>query len=428
MTAVVGILNKDAIAIAADSAVTITGPNGTKILNSANKLFRLSKYHPVGLMLYNSASFMGTPWETIIKIYRSQLGQDSFHTLQEYCDDFISFLRKQGYFTNKETSEYYYREELQNILEKLITREEQEAILDPALSEIKKAEVIASITASIHKHLAKLNGIAEAPDFASLDNTGYLKEFHSYGEELIKEVFINRGYVLSKEFTDLLHTLFLKSIKSTSLDGTYTGLIFCGFGQAELYPNLIPLNVSFATETRLHFYIDNRKRATITTTDRGVIRPFAQQDVMDTILTGVDPILERVFLKNTFKFISKYNEEILRLIGSSNDALKSSIEAIDIRSLMDNFVQSNRSVKQEFYIQPLINAIATLSKQDLAEMAESLIYLTYLKRRITFAEESVGGPVDVAVISKGDGFIWIKRKMYFDPKLNQHFFDNYYNL
>ncbi len=33
-------------------------------------------------------------------------------------------------------------------------------------------------------------------------------------------------------------------------------------------------------------------------------------------------------------------------------------------------------------------------------MAESLLYLTYLKRRITFAEESVGGPVDVAIISK----------------------------
>ena len=60
-------------------------------------------------------------------------------------------------------------------------------------------------------------------------------------------------------------------------------------------------------------------------------------------------------------------------------------------------------------------------------MAESLIYLTYLKRRITFAEESVGGAVDVAIISKGDGFVWIKRKLYFDSKLNEHFIDNYLN-
>jgi hypothetical protein len=40
--------------------------------------------------------------------------------------------------------------------------------------------------------------------------------------------------------------------------------------------------------------------------------------------------------------------------------------------------------------------------------------------------ETVGGPIDVAVISKGDGFVWIKRKHYFVPELNHHFFANYF--
>jgi hypothetical protein len=38
----------------------------------------------------------------------------------------------------------------------------------------------------------------------------------------------------------------------------------------------------------------------------------------------------------------------------------------------------------------------------------------------------VGGPIDVAVISRGDGFIWIKRKHYFSPELNPQFAANYY--
>ena len=67
-----------------------------------------------------------------------------------------------------------------------------------------------------------------------------------------------------------------------------------------------------------------------------------------------------------------------------------------------------------------------MKKEDLIDVAESLISLTSLKRRMTFAEESVGGPVDVAVISKGDGFIWIRRKHYFDSSLNTHFFNNYF--
>ena len=41
-------------------------------------------------------------------------------------------------------------------------------------------------------------------------------------------------------------------------------------------------------------------------------------------------------------------------------------------------------------------------------------------------EETVGGPVDVAVISKGDGFVWINRKHYFKPELNAPFFKNYF--
>jgi len=68
MTAEIAILNCEAIALAADSAVTMIGTSGEKIFTSANKLFTLSKYHPVGIMIYGNALFMGVPWETIIKI------------------------------------------------------------------------------------------------------------------------------------------------------------------------------------------------------------------------------------------------------------------------------------------------------------------------------------------------------------------------
>ena len=102
MTAVVGILNKQAVAIAADSAVTIGGNNGRKIFNKANKLFTLSKEHPVGVMIYNSASFMGTPWETLIKVYRNQLRNNSFQTVRGYQEDFIEFLRSKNFFTDNE--------------------------------------------------------------------------------------------------------------------------------------------------------------------------------------------------------------------------------------------------------------------------------------------------------------------------------------
>jgi len=75
----------------------------------------------------------------------------------------------------------------------------------------------------------------------------------------------------------------------------------------------------------------------------------------------------------------------------------------------------------------LMRTLTGLDKEDMANLAESLISLTSLIRRMSPGEETVGGPVDVAVISKGDGFIWMKRKHYFDKEKNHHFFDNYYN-
>lgn len=59
-----------------------------------------------------------------------------------------------------------------------------------------------------------------------------------------------------------------------------------------------------------------------------------------------------------------------------------------------------------------------LPKDELAAMAESLVNLTKFRRRVTPERETVGGPIDVAVITKGDGFVWVRRKHYFDPALN----------
>ena len=69
MTAEIVIMNKEAVALAADSAVSlVTGPaeNPQKIFTSANKIFRLSRNHTVAFMIYNNAAFLGIPWEPLI--------------------------------------------------------------------------------------------------------------------------------------------------------------------------------------------------------------------------------------------------------------------------------------------------------------------------------------------------------------------------
>lgn len=92
MTAEIAVMNKSAVALAADSAVTIGSHPNVKVYNGINKLFALSKICPVGIMVYGQAEFMGVPWEPIIKLYRRHLGKQTFDTLKQYADNFIAFI------------------------------------------------------------------------------------------------------------------------------------------------------------------------------------------------------------------------------------------------------------------------------------------------------------------------------------------------
>jgi hypothetical protein len=91
MTAEIAVLNKYAVALAADSAVTIQHGKGFKIFNT-HKLFNLCQSSPVGIMVYENAELMSIPWETIIKGYRKHLGSTTFNTLEEYGANFIAYL------------------------------------------------------------------------------------------------------------------------------------------------------------------------------------------------------------------------------------------------------------------------------------------------------------------------------------------------
>jgi hypothetical protein len=281
------------------------------------------------------------------------------------------------------------------------------------------------------KILDYYNDIPNRKDFCP-DFIDYkLEDFDSFSnvviQDVVNEVFTNNQFILTSEIQEKLKNIIFTVLKSKEINSSYTGLIFVGYGEDEIYPSLIPLNISLVIQSRLRFFVDSHNDITISDENNGAIRPFAQTDVIDTILSGIDPKLDEIYHNSFGKFLFDYNQYIISLLGDQNPLLTQQIKALNIQKLLIGLSAKNQEIKKAKYVSPLMNTVGNLSKEDLAEMAESLIYLTYLKRRMTNSEESVGGPVDVAIISKGDGFIWIKRKLYFKPELNQHFFSNYFN-
>lgn len=116
--------------------------------------------------------------------------------------------------------------------------------------------------------------------------------------------------------------------------------------------------------------------------------------------------------------------EVAKIQG--NNAVKNTLNALNPDAIVDTLQKQISVEMRKAYTDPLLSTLDMLDKEDLANVAESLISLTSLVRRMQPGEETVGGPVDVAVISKGDGFIWIKRKHYFKPEYNQAFMMNYF--
>jgi hypothetical protein len=90
MTAEIAIINRQAIALAADSAITI---RRSRVWKYANKLFSLGLRHDIGVMIYNSADFLGIPWEVIIKQFRVGCANKQFGTLAECSQYFLQFLQ-----------------------------------------------------------------------------------------------------------------------------------------------------------------------------------------------------------------------------------------------------------------------------------------------------------------------------------------------
>jgi len=161
------------------------------------------------------------------------------------------------------------------------------------------------------------------------------------------------------------------------------------------------------------------------------IVPFAQGEIVYRFIQGMDPEYKREltnFVNNllTVEYPAGVAEKLAGQIpepGIGN--LREELQQLGAEIVKGLWKKWENWEHQKF-AGPVLDIVGDLPKDDLAAMAESLVNLTSFKRRITAEMETVGGPIDVAVISKGDGFVWIKRKHYFEKDLNPGFFATYY--
>lgn len=425
MTAEVALMNKHAVALAADSAVTITSQRGNKIYNAANKLFALSKWEPVGIMVYGNAEFMGVPWETIIKIYRRQLGERSFNHLDEYYRHFLEFLNasdslfgeliQQNYV--RDTALRSYRLVRDDIRDRVdaITKAGQE-LDDNAVGVLQSGVIL--------EHLSNVSNakFSRGMDKAHEDSLRAL--YAAIIDEALKAVF--EKLPLSEGDDAALRDLIIFSLTRDKWPSNTAGIVVAGFGADEHFPALRSTIVQARIGGRLKYGDDSM--VTITPSNGAAVVPFAQTDAVELFIEGIDPLHARYATRLVSVALKELADDILSSLElSDEDRMSASADWEKLTAdHLRKFSDKAKETRKKTYIDPLVDVIATLPKDELAAVAEALVNITSLRRKVSMDAETVGGPIDVAVISKGDGLVWVRRKHYFDAALNPHFFTNYF--
>jgi hypothetical protein len=427
MTAEIAVMNRQAIALAADSAVTVNYPNGQKIYNSVNKLFMLSKYAPVGIMVYGVADLTGVPWETIIKCFRRELDQTRLPNLQDYADRLIEYINSHKFMFSEANQHRQFItsvfHEFVDILQDIDDKIEQ-AIPDGGSVEKKQVRSIAnSAIRERHSIWTKAERLPGAPaDFEDNIHVTWGDQIASVADAIFEKLPL--GAVAKRRLTEIACLIFTKDLFPDSI----SGVVVAGFGEDDYAPGVIAYDVEGVLLNFVKARCNENRSTAIAANNASVIIPFAQGEMVTLFMEGIDPRFARRIGLALDDFADGLADSLMtdaNATGRREATLRKQInQAKD--ALTQKFFEDLTAYSENRHIRPIVTAVSNLPKEELAAMAESLVSLTSFKRRVTHDPETVGGPIDVAVISKGDGFIWIKRKHYFDPSLNHHFFANYY--
>ena len=426
MTAQIAILNKSAIALATDSAVTIDGSRNRKTYNTVNKLFTLSKYAPVGIMFYGNAEFMNVPWETIVKIHRHHLATKTFPLLEDYATHFLEFLQAASDIFPPEQQQRYLEIRLIHYLSSI--RKDT----DDRVSEAFKAgkQVTPTMVQNTFQQVLKLycNHFRSQTELPQFDRK-YKKTFLSKHLKIIDKLAsdILQAHPRSPMDNARIRFVAYSMITRADFSGPYSGVVIAGFGENDHFPKLRSFRLGGIVDGIMKYTPD--KNAEVSFKNEASITPFAQADMVSEFMEGVHPSFVEFFQARLSEIFRILPGEILKCVPpiapATSHACQNKLNTM-FEQLLNDLNRDQKRFRREHHISPVIDTVAVLPKDELATMAEALVNLTQFRQKITLQTETVGGPIDVAVISKGDGFIWIRRKHYFDVALNPYFVHNYF--
>lgn len=432
MTTEIAVANRLGIALASDSAVTITGGGRVKVFDTADKLFELSLSHPIGVMINGNMDCLGVPWEIMVKEFREGEGNTQRSTVEQWTTDFLAYVESHALIGGNSTDEYirYIIEAEIRVVQENVTRRVWADIAGRARTkasngpkstkEVFDYYIQAEITE--RKEFLLLHTVADS--LYKLDRNDVVGIYGSTIKSRIVEAF--KPHPLQSQSIEDLQETIIESLLRTASSIYAAGVVVAGFGGNDPFPSVHAVEVDGRVAGKLK-YTKIDSKSIMTSAEGGQVTYFAQTDVIQRLLEGADP----KFIDTTADFIEeaikKAAEGIDKVIQPRKLSKKRQADREKlIQEIADVIRQEYEDVTAENLKREFSRAfdamIAMMPKPELIELAEALVSITAVERKATSDEGTVGGLIDVAFITKHEGFVWIKRKHYFEKDLNPTYF------
>ncbi|MDE1987072.1 MAG: hypothetical protein KGJ53_12140 [Alphaproteobacteria bacterium] len=410
MTSEIAVMNQRAVALAADSAVTLIDGGTVVVRNDQRKLYNLVDGAPIGVMFFGVADMMGHPWEHLIEHFQKKGKSGALPHVRDYAAKFGGMLDNLEEFFPRERQKDDYKRLLASVFRYVFhlaqyLRESggnqrsdvsDTTILEEAIEHVWKTYQIRE-DGSQRRDLSCFPpgfGAAVARNYAEVIN-----ELISYGFSPFNLDKVALQHLRDIAIFCVVKDLFLEDV---------TGLVFAGFGTEERYPVVVTYFISAIVGG-----IVKRAEASVDAIDsevRSKIRVFADSEVTNAFIRGIDFNLERRFYSAAQMMMYGLVDHIVGSFTGVDATKRESVRGQFRDQVLPQYFNAFRNMigdyQQQTYINPVLRVLEIAARPELAETARELVALNVFKKRIMAQRQTVGGAIDVAVISREAGFQW----------------------
>ncbi|MEO1039216.1 MAG: hypothetical protein AAFX09_06690 [Pseudomonadota bacterium] len=412
MTSEVMIMNRQAVVLAADSAVTYGGGPDPVVTLEAEKILPLTRQ--IAVMVYSRGDVLGRSWSHIAHAFSQAHGETEFESVDDCAQAFFAFIdNNRRLFPEKEE------------------QDEFEALMRAAyLTVLNYARALRSYPGSPHEddasafdaaldlyraHLSTDEAGAPREPLAIYDgltrerfNTLYAEMLDRVLADSLGEISIEDGELRNKLF-DLAYLL---ATRPAFLE-PFAGLVFAGFGTDDVFPVYHHWYASILVDGVMKRAPDEQVAVGVEEGPSAFVRTFAQADMTHAFLRGVHPTLFDLMISLNWVANEASARAALSAAGvepAKAEETMRQMEAEALPALTRDFIVTTQAYSQEEFIDPFIAVVSASGKKQLGETSKALVELNILKSDLQMKKTGVGGDVDVVMITRTAGVEWYQKK------------------